>query len=370
MNLNKNFYIFLTAIICLGQQVCDAGSLNKNYEIEFIYPVVGQKTHTELACEQENYGYQPGMILEKVFKNRPFVQFTCRQTLGDIYTLTYPLKYGSRIISEGKKGFVLLLSAALLGNVIKGKGPYLYDHPAENIKAICAGPGKISLFVTFDPKITHLTQLTGKHVGIAERMDFFQGEAEERPYFGKVMNIYKDVHWVPFGAKKNMNLLLKNKIDAMLCSFTGCVEMSDQGFLECSIIIPDPITRILLNSRKTINFIPFDPLTIKKAYDFRNNLILHPILIKNGAHSSIKKNIWARGNILVLVGPASIPDNVVEEIIRTIRTYKIKNSKIDKFSTLFPNNPYPFGVPNNNWIHPGIEKAIKNIGASVRAELR
>jgi TRAP-type uncharacterized transport system substrate-binding protein len=93
-------------------------------------------------------------------------------------------------------------------------------------------------------------------------------------------------------------------------------------------------------------------------------MALFPVLIKKGACKGIDRDIWGIGNIAKVIGSVSMPDNMVEEIIRVRHQYREELGKYHPMLELLPESPYPIGT-SKEYVHPGVEKVMKKLGLSI-----
>jgi TRAP transporter TAXI family solute receptor len=305
-------------------------------------------------------GYTMGAALEMLFKkHNSWVTIKHQETAGATYTFKY-MAINMKKIKSGEVNQVIGRgSGAIMGHVVEGRKPF-DKIPIPEFVSLCAVPGYISLYGTFDPNIKTTRDLAGKRVGTGEKSRPFSGVLRDRPYFGKGLGIYDKIKWQPLGVAGSKDALLNGQIDAMLLNFIGRVEMADDGGLTCELMAPDPSTMQLMNSGRKLYLIPMDPEAIKKGYDFKKDIITHPILVKKGAVKGIDSDIYARGATGALAGLNSLPDDVLEEMIRVIYTHRDELGNYHASLKFFPKNPYPAGTPVE-WIHPGVAKVLKNL---------
>jgi TRAP-type uncharacterized transport system substrate-binding protein len=287
------------------------------------------------------------------------VKIKLQETAGATYTFKYMFMNMKKIKSGEVSQVIGRGSGAFMGHVVEGRKPF-DKIPIPEFVSLCAVPGYISIYGTFDPTIKTTRDLAGKRVGTAEKSRPFAGVLRDRPYFGKGLGIYDKIKWQPLGVAGSKDALLNGQIDAMLLNFIGRVEMSDDGELTCTLMAPDPATMQLMNSGRKLYLIPMDREAIINGYDFKKDIITHPILVKKGTIKGFDNDMYARGATGALVGLRSLPDDVLEEIIRVIYAYRDELGNYHASLKFFPKNPYPAGTPVE-WVHPGMPQAFKNL---------
>ena len=131
--------------------------------------------------------------------------------------------------------------------------------------------------------------------------------------------------------------------------------------------MPEGPTLELLDSGRKLYVLGWEPDLIRKSYDFSKDMALLPILIKKGACKGIDRDMWGIGNVAKVIGSVSMPDHMVQEIIRVRHECRKELGKVHPMLELLPESPYPIGTPKA-YVHPGVEKAMKNLGLPVPGE--
>jgi TRAP-type uncharacterized transport system substrate-binding protein len=152
--------------------------------------------------------------------------------------------------------------------------------------------------------------------------------------------------------------MLNGQIDADSSIFMGRLELAPDGTMVCNKLEPGTATLELLNSGRKLYLLDNDPEVIKKSYDFARDMRVYPVLIKKEAHPCIDRDMWARCVDGIYVVHESMPDDVVQEIIRVRYEYADELVKYHAALGLYFKNPYPVGTPDQ-WVHPGVKKAMK-----------
>jgi len=96
-------------------------------------------------------------------------------------------------------------------------------------------------------------------------------------------------------------------------------------------------------------------------------MLSYPILVKKGAVEGLDREIYFRLSVGTIAGDVSMPDNVLQEIIRVRHEYRKELGKYHATLKLLPDNPYPAGIPDK-WVHPGVKKAMRNLNIPIPGE--
>ncbi len=244
--------------------------------------------------------------------------------------------------------------------VIEGRPPFK-KYPVPDSRALFSSPSFISMFLTFDEKIKTAEDFAGRKVGIAEKSRPFMGSLALSPYFGKGLGIWKKVDWQFIGPINSKDALLNDRIQVHFSTFRGSVKQQADGSFVCTKLAPATPTLELMNSGRKFHFVGFAPDLFTKSYDFSKSMMVYPVLIKKEALKGLDHDIWALLSVGLYRGPASLPDEVVEEIIRIRHQKRGELAKFHAALGFFPEDPYPVGVPEK-WVHPGVMRAMKKLG--------
>ena len=197
--------------------------------------------------------------------------------------------------------------------------------------------------------------------------NLFQYDLLLRPYFEKGLGIWDKIQWHYLGSINPKDALLNNRIDAKSSLFGGSLELAPDGTYVCKKLVPENPTAELLDSGRKVYMVGWEPEIIKKSYDFDKDMALRPILIRKGACKGIDRHMWGIGNVAKVIGSVSMPDNMVQEMIRVRQAYREELAKYHPMLELLPESPYPFGTPKE-YVHPGVEKAMKKLGLPIPAK--
>ena len=332
----------------------------------FSFPMSAPAQHepVEVTCMSTPFGtpmYNAAAAFEDVFKKEgSWVKWKAQPTPGAMYIVRYFHENGEKMASGQVNHVLCETSTSTLGFMIEGWPPF-QKYPVPHMKALFSSPAFVTFFSTFDPEIKTLKDLAGKKVGVAEKSRPFQSSLPNQPYFDKGLGIWDKINLQYLGAINSKDAMLNNKVDAHYSTFKARVDIAPDGTYVCSDMAPDTPTMELLNSGRKLHLIPYDPEIIKRSYDFSKDMALYPVLVKKGACDGIDQDIWGRCSIGVYVGDEYIPDDVLQEIIRVRHKYWNQLSKYHATMKYFAENPYPSGTLKK-WIHPGVEKAMKNLG--------
>jgi TRAP-type uncharacterized transport system substrate-binding protein len=303
-------------------------------------------------------GYVASSAFEQVFnKADSWVDWKIKETPGAMYMIKYFFQNKDAIAKEEKNQIIVGASTGVLGHTNEARPP-LTPFKDMNQRAVFTAYSSIYLFSTFDESLKDMKDLAGKKVGVNEKPRIFTGTLLHKPYFEKGLGIWDKVDWQMIGKINSKNAMLNNQIDAHSSTFLGQIEVASDGTFICNNLVPATATMELMNSGKKLYLMDTDPELIKKSYDFNVDMRIYPVLIKKGSHESIDRDIWARCVIGIYVVHESMPDDVVQEIIRVRYEYAEELGKYHAALKMYPKNPYPIGVPEE-WIHPGVKKAMQ-----------
>jgi len=319
---------------------------------------------TALSLPFGTPNYTMCMAFEETFKKaNSWIKWKTKETPGAMYILKY-LAMNKKKITDGELPQVIVPSESGLVRWVNEGWPPLTPVKNENIRAITALPAVISLMVTFDPEIKEMKDLAGKKVGVSEKARVFQNDFANRPYFDNGLGIWEKIQWQYLGSINSKDALLNRKIDVKQSYYYGNVEIAPDDTYVCTKLSPEAPTLELMDAGRKLYLIDWDPKLIKKSYDFSKHMALMPILIKKGAAKGIDRDMWGRFSTGQFQGLDSMPDDVLQEIIRVRYEYRSELEKYHAMMKLLPETPYPIGT-QKQYVHPGMEKIMKNLGLSI-----
>jgi TRAP-type uncharacterized transport system substrate-binding protein len=311
--------------------------------------------------------YTQSVAFESVFKKAgSWVEWKAQETPGAMYVIRYLIENQKKMMAGQLPQVVTIGSVGILPFVIEGRPPF-NKFKLPTAKAVFSMPSFCTFFVTFNPNIKSLKDLEGKTVGIAEKSRPFSGSLAIRPYFKKGLKNWGKIKWQFLGSANSKDALLNDKIDVHYATFMGSVKVAADGSYYTDALAPGPAIMQLMNSGRKLHFISWDPVVFRKSYDFSKDMIAHPILVKKGTIAGVDTDIWGRLTTGVVQSLESVPDDVVQEMIRVRHEYRKELGKYHSTLKMLPENPYPIGTPDK-WIHPGVKKAMKNLGIPLPGE--
>lgn len=311
--------------------------------------------------------YSQAVAFEEVFKKSgSWINWKAQETPGALYIIRYLAQNRDRIVSGEIAQVGAISSVGIMPFVIEGRPPFDKFKLADS-RAAFSMPSFVTFFVTFDPEIKTLKDLEGKKVGISEKSRPFQGILATRPYFGKGLKNWKKIKWQFLGAANSKDALLNNKIDVHHATFMGSVNVAKDGTYYTEALAPGPAVMQLMNSGRKLYFLSWDPKILKNATDFSTDMIAHPIQVNKGAIEGVDKELWGRLTTGIFQVDRSVPDDVIQEMIRVRHEYRKELGRYHATLKLLPENPYPIGTPGK-WVHPGVKKAMRNLGIPIPAE--
>jgi len=305
--------------------------------------------------------YNIGAAFEQVFKKTgSWVHVKHQETAGAMYTIRYQKKNRQKMI-DGKIPYALSISSAsVIAHMVEGRPP-LNKMPLPNNRLLVSAGGLMGTYATFDPNIKTLADFAGKRVCTAERARVFMGVLLDKPLFGKGYGTYKKIKWAPLGSIGCKDAFMNGKIDVVRLTYMGMLTVTPDGKYVVPAMAPDGPTMEILSSGRKVYQIPYDPDVIKRSYDFSKDMVVYPGLIKKGAFKNIKEDIWGRAGFLAISSDITLPDDVVEEIVRVRHVHRKEFGKYHAMFKLLPMTPFPLGTPRK-YVHPGVFKAMKKLG--------
>jgi len=353
MNILKSITVLFLAVILLTPQAAWSGE--KKGQFTFMTTPFGTVQYTQ------------AIAFEEVFKKAgSWVEVKAQETPGGMYMIRYISENHSKMVSGEEPQVGAISSLGVLPFVVDGRPPFnKFNIPTSRVGF--SMPSFVNFFVTFDPNIKSLKDLEGRKVGLVDKARIFQGTIALGPYFKKGLNNWDKINWQFIGTANSKDALLNNTIDAHFATFMGSVKLADDGNFYIDALAPGPAVMELMNSGRKLYFIPWDPEVIKRSYDFSKDMISHPVLVKKGSVAGIEANIWGRLTNGIVQLDATLPDDVLQEMIRVRHTYREELGKYHGTLKMLPENPYPIGTPEE-LLHPGLKKAMKNLGIPIPGE--
>jgi TRAP-type uncharacterized transport system substrate-binding protein len=277
-----------------------------------------------------------------------------------MYMYKYLIKNREKMTRGEVSHTIIAGGVGILDFLAEGRRPFnKFAWPTN--RTLVSNEGLTGFYVTANPDIKSLKDLAGKRVGTAERSRPFLGVLLDRPLFGRGLGIFKKIKWAALGDLACKDAFLNGKIDAARVSFGGRIEIADDGSYYFRRVAPSPPTMEILNSGKTLYWLPVEKEWIEKGYDFSKDVRSYPCVIKKGAFKGLDRDVEARAGSMCIQADAGIPDDIVEEIVRVRHEHRKQFAKYHAVLAFFPDTPYPIGSPKK-YVHPGVIKAMKKLG--------
>ncbi|MBW1642862.1 MAG: hypothetical protein JRJ39_06855 [Deltaproteobacteria bacterium] len=307
--------------------------------------------------------YNIGAAFEQVFRKAgSWVHIKHQETPGAMYMIQH-LRIERENMIAGKTPYAMMnMAAAMMPFVIEGRKP-LDMMPLPNMRSIISTPAYVGFYGTFDPNIKTLKDFSGKRVCTAERSRLFQGLLVDKPLFEKGVGNYDKIKWAMLGSIGCKDAMLNNKVDVVKLRFLGKEAVEDGKFIVPKAS-PDPPTMELLSSGRKMYFIPVDAEYIKKGYNHSKDLVVYPHILKKGAYKGIEQDMEVNADIGNIAGDVTMPDDVIQEIVRVRYQHMEDFGKYHASLKLFPDSPYPLGSKKDE-IHPGVFKAMEKLGLEI-----
>jgi TRAP-type uncharacterized transport system substrate-binding protein len=283
-----------------------------------------------------------------------------KQTPGAFYIIRTLAGMQGKIASGEVPQPLIGSTDGILPFTAEGRPPF-DKFPLPRTKVLWGRMGYIKVFVTFDENIKTPADFAGKKVGFAEKARAFESNIPNMPYFNKGYGGYDKVKWQHLGAGNSKDALLSGAIDVHWGTLVTKVALDDQGRQVALYAVPAPGLMELMSAGRELYFVNEDPEITKSSTDPAKDMVLSPVLIPAKALKGLKKDFWARGQQGVMIGDATMPDAVAEELVMTVWKNMKRLSEYQKMFGLYGESPYPLNVPKK-YIHPGLIKATQKLG--------
>lgn len=286
------------------------------------------------------------------------------ETPGSMYMLKYITSHRDTIATGEEPSWLVVGEAPT--TIFIGEG----RPPVEKVKApqwvaLYSLPSFVYAYVTFDPNIKTLSDLVGKRVGLSEKARVFSGLLANKPLFEKGLGIWDKVDWHWLGEIGSKDALLNKRIDAMQTVVLGKTAIAPDGLSYiCTDIAPTEVFLELIESGRELYFIDTEPELVNKSFDIYTDMEMMPVLVKKEAYGSLKRDFWGRHMDGHMVTDITMPQDVLQEMIRVRYEYAKELGKYHKFLEMLPDEPWPTGTPRQ-FMHPGIPRAFKNLGIPI-----
>lgn len=303
--------------------------------------------------------YATGAAAEQVFKRAgSWVHVKHQPTPGAMYMYRYAAENIDKM-KTGETPYTLVVGAPpIVDFLAEGRRPF--DKVSwPTVKAVVPNPFVMGVYATFNPEIKTLKDLAGKRVCTGERSRPFQGILLDKPLFG-VLGIYDTIRWSPLGSVGCKDAFLNGNVDATPLRFMGMVEINDAGMLTTSRCAGGPATMEILNSGRQLHYIPMPPEVLDATRNIPGALTQYPIVFKKGAFEGLDRDLYGRAGPNCFMGDASIPDEIIMEIVRVWHEYRPEFARYADFLHFMPKTPYPVGAERDE-VHAGVFKAMEKM---------
>jgi TRAP-type uncharacterized transport system substrate-binding protein len=93
-------------------------------------------------------------------------------------------------------------------------------------------------------------------------------------------------------------------------------------------------------------------------------LIQRPIIFKKGAFEGLDQDIMGRAGPNGFLCDASLPEEIVKEIVRVWNVHRADFAKYDAMLGFMPRTPYPVGAEADE-VHPAVVSAMQEMGLPI-----
>lgn len=304
--------------------------------------------------------YSTGAAAEQVFKKAgSWVRVRHQETPGAMYMYRYMVQNREKMQSGKIPHTVVVGSPTMVDFLAEGRKPF-DKMPWPTVKALVPIPAVMGLYASFDAGIHSLGDLAGKRVCTGERSRPFQGVILDKPLFGG-MGIYDKIKWSPLGSVGCKDALLNGSVDAIPLRFMGLIDINDDGMFVTPKCAGGPATMEIINSGRSLHFIPMTEQQLAITRKIPGALVQHPIIFKKGAFEGLDQDIMGRAGPNGFLCDASLPDEIVMEIVRVWKTHRSDFATYDAMLGFMPRTPYPVGAEADE-VHPAVVKTMQEMG--------
>lgn len=307
--------------------------------------------------------YSAGAAAEQVFKKAgSWVRAKHQETPGAMYMYRYMVQNLEKM-QAGEVPYTVVVGAPTLVDFLaEGRKPF-DKSPWPTVKALVPIPAVMGLYATFEDDIKALGDLAGKRVCTGERSRPFQGIILDKPLFGG-MGIYDTIKWSPLGSVGCKDALLNGSVDAIPLRFMGMLDVNEEGVFVTPKCAGGPATMEIINSGRTLHFIPMTEQQLAITRKIPGALVQHPIIFKKGAFEGLDQDMMGRAGPNGFLCDASLPDEIVKEIVRVWKTHRADFAKYDAMLGFMPRTPYPVGAAADK-VHPAVVAAMQEMGLPI-----
>ena len=308
--------------------------------------------------------YDIGAAFEQVFKKSgSWVHMKHQETAGAMYMYRYAAKSRDKMISGEIPHTLIVGGVGAVAHLQEGRWPFK-KIPWPTTKTLVSTTALVGYYAAYDPDIKTLADFAGKRICTRERARVFLGMFLDQPLFRRGLGIYNKIHWATLGDVGCKDAFLNGKVDVTMMGFGGIIKVMEDGTYVIPAAAPSPPTMEIMSSGRKYHAIGFTPELIRKSYNPAKDMIVHPGLIKKGAFKGLKEDIWGRVGFGTIHCDDSLPDDIVEEIIRVRHEHRKDFGKYHASLKLLPLTPYPLGSPEK-YVHSGVVKAMKKLGYKI-----
>ena len=144
----------------------------------------------------------------------------------------------------------------------------------------------------------------------------------------------------------------------------GLIDVNADGVFVTPKCAGGPATMEIINSGRTLHFIPMTEQELAVTKKIPGALVQRPIIFKKGAFEGLDRDIMGRAGPNGFLCDASLPDDVVEEIVRVWHDHRADFATYDAMLGFMPRTPYPVGAEPDQ-VHPAVLKAMQAMGLPI-----
>jgi TRAP transporter TAXI family solute receptor len=300
-----------------------------------------------LASSFGTSSYILGVAYEDISKRfYPDLVLNMRETPG----LIYNFKKLASLTPEEKKETIITAYDGLTWLAVRGKKPFK-EKLTMKIKNLCAPPALTTYFMTKNPDIKTIEDLSGKKVAVGKKTQLGWGQHPQAYlHAGAGLEGKVKIQWV--GLKSALSAFKDNLVDAMPSGAYVNPITYDLNV--------DPQTQEVLSIGEKVHFLsPGNEAALKRIEAVTG--LSHTITIPPGKIKFQEKPIVANLGMTYYAGAEELREEAAYHFVKMMLENVDKIKKYHALGRLMTRESLAYGMTKEN-LHPGAYRAFKEAG--------